>query len=142
MGTRRSGGSSGVFRSTRRGARYVGTLKRQLDENAAAKVAVNTAVSYAAASNPAVGSVVAAYKVGKFAGSVGTAYSKTMRRTGSKERARKAALHAAEKGIKKEIKGATIDAAVNRVLPATGDKATTNLARALAKSVAKEVFSA
>src|SRR5438093_11466877 len=104
MGTRRTGGDSGISRASRKGTRYVRALKRELQENVGARIAVNTAIGYAAASNPAVGSVVAAYKVGKFGYTVVQAYDKTKRRTGSVARAKQAALRAARKEVGKEVR--------------------------------------
>ncbi len=141
MGTRRGGGSSGLWSSPGKGGRKLGTLKKQLEDNAAARIAVNTAVGYVAASNPAVGSVVAAYKIGKSAQSIARAYGKAKRKTGSTKRAREAAVGAAKREVRKEIKSAAIDAAVNKVIPPLGDRNATNLARSLAKSVAKEAAS-
>jgi len=138
MGTRRGGGSSGIARFPRKGSKYAKQLKKELGHNPEAKIAVNAAIGYAAASNPTVASVVTAYKVGKFCYNVGRAYDRTYERTHDADRALDSAKRVARKEVKAELRSQTIEAAVNGVVYPGNDQASARFARELAKSTAEE----
>lgn len=138
MGTRRGGGNSGIARFPRKGTGYVRQLKKELGHNPKARIAVNAAVGYAAASNPSVASVVAAYKVGKFCYNVGHAYKKTYERTHDSDRALDSAERAAVQEVQGELRSRTIEAAVNAVVPLGNDQASARFGKELVKSTAEE----
>lgn len=138
MGTRRGGGNSGIARFPRRGTGYVRQLKKELGHDPKSRIAVNAAVGYAAASNPSVASVVAAYKVGKFCYKVGNAYKKTYERTHDSDRALDSAERAAIKEVQGELRSRTIEAAVDGIVPPGNNQASARFGKELVRSTAEE----
>lgn len=138
MGTRRGSGNAGIIRFPARGKKHQNALKASLDKNREARVIVNAAVGFAAASNPTVASVVTAYRVGKACWKTAEAYDKTYERTHNHDQAVSAAKKAVVKETKKEIRGELVGAIVDGSLSPSDSSAAAGFARELAKSVANE----
>lgn len=138
MGTRRGSGNAGIIRFPKRGKKHRKALKASLDDNREARIIVNAAVGFAAASNPTVASVVTAYRVGKVCWKTAEAYDKTYDRTHSRDKAVGAAKKAVVKETKKEIRDELVGAVVDRSLSPSDNSAIAGFTRELAKSVANE----
>lgn len=115
-----------------------GALMSNLDDNRDARVIVNAAVGFAAASNPTVASVVTAYHAGKICWKVANAYNEELEQTHSREKAFHAAKDAVVEETKKEVQSQLIGAVVDSSLFPSNDKGTARFTRELAKSIADE----
>jgi len=115
-----------------------GVLMSSLDDNRDARVIVNAAVGFTAASNPTVASVVTAYHVGKTCWKVATAYNEELEQTHNHENALQAAKVAFVEETKKEVQSQLIGAVIDSSLFPSNDKGTARSTRELAKSIADE----
>lgn len=130
MGTCSRGGSTGLVSRTVSGSFWTRRLRTELERHESARVLVDTAVSWVVATNPAVATVYAAYKLGTAAYDISRAYEQSTH-AGNKKLSREA---------KEEARDALIDRIFEAVVPSNLPAPATNLIRALVSSVVTEVL--
>ena len=115
-------------------------LMDSLDNNREARIIVNATVGFAAGSNPAVATVVTAYRAGKICWKTADAYDQKYNDTHSREKAFQAAKNTVFEETKGEIQSELIGAVIDKSLYPTNDKPTARFSRELAKSIADETL--
>lgn len=130
MGTCSRGGSVGLVSRTVSGSHWTHRLRTDLERHEPARVLVNTAVTWVVATNPAVATVYAAYKLGTSVYEISSAYQRS--------------THAGNKRLSEEAKEEARDAVIDRIseviVPTNLPVPATNLLRALVSSVVGEVL--
>lgn len=149
VGTRRNYGLTELIKN-RKARKALRKLSSDLDSNEGARIAVKTAISVLAVTNPHIGMAVTAYEAAKLAmdaKDVADTFERRYKRTGSFQKAMISASKPARKIIEKEAKSRAVDSVVDSIGPSSAggvrmNKGTDILLRCTAKVVVKEAIGA